>query len=58
MTNTITLSVKEIVYENGNTIIEIVTPKQWAGRMRRKGYRKTIITKRELASLTIKVKTK
>lgn len=58
MTNTITLQVKEITYENGHTEIAVITPQQWAGRLRRKGYKKTILVKKQLASITIKIKTK
>ena len=58
MTSTITLIVKEITNDKGNTEITVLTPKQWAGRLRRKGYKKTIISKRDLATLTIKIKTK
>lgn len=58
MTNTLTFHVKQIIYETGKDETIIVTPAQWAGRLRRKGYKKTIITKKELATLTIKIKTK
>ena len=58
MTSTITLIVKEITNDKGNTEITVLTPKQWAGRLRRKGYKKTIISKKDLATLTIKIKTK
>lgn len=57
MTQTTTFHVKQITYETGNTEITILSPAQWAGRLRRKGYKKTIISKKELATLTIKIKT-
>lgn len=55
---TINLTMLGIVYENGNTEIAVVTPRQWAQRMRNKKFKKTIITKSELASIHIKIKTK
>ena len=58
MTQTITIQIKDIVYENGKTELAVVTPQQWAGRLRRKGYKKTILTQKEVALLTIKIKTK
>lgn len=58
MTQTITITVKDIMYTNGNNEIVALTPQQWAGRLRRKGYKKTIITKKDVALLTIKIKTK
>lgn len=58
MTHNVNLTVKGIVYENGNTEIAVVTPIQWAGRLRKKGYKKSIITTSNLATLTIKIKTK
>lgn len=58
MIQTITLQVKQIVYETGKDETIIVTPQQWAGRLRRKGYKKTIITNKQLAFITIKIKTK
>jgi len=58
MTQSIKLQVKEITYDKGNTEICVLTPQQWAGRLRRKGYKKTILVKKELASITIKIKTK
>lgn len=58
MTKSIKLMVKEITYTNGKTDIEVLTPKEWAGRLRRKGYKKTILVKKELATLNINIKTK
>lgn len=58
MTQLITLIVKDIIYENGNTEITVLTPKQWAGRLRRKGYKKSILNAKTQASITIKIKTK
>lgn len=58
MTHSVNLSVKGIVYETGNTEIAVVTPRQWAGRLRNKKYKKTIVTISNLATLTIKIKTK
>lgn len=58
MTQKLTFHVKEIVYENKNTETIVVTPQQWAGRMRRKGYKKSIIIKKELATISINIKTK
>lgn len=58
MVQTITIMVKEITYETGKSEIIATTPQQWSGRLRRKGYKKSILSKKELASLTIKIKTK
>lgn len=58
MVQTISITVKEITYETGKSEVVALTPQQWAGRLRRKGYKKTILAKKELASLTIKIKTK
>lgn len=57
-TQTIKLTVKSILYENKDEEIAVLTPQQWAGRLRRKGYKKSIISKKDLATLTIKIKTK
>lgn len=57
MNQTITLHVKEIVYETGKTEIAVVTPQQWAGRLRRKGFKKSLVVKKNLATFTIKIKT-
>lgn len=58
MTKTITISVKDIVYTTGKTEILACSKQEWAGRLRRKGYKKSILTKKEVALLTIKIKTK
>lgn len=58
MVQTINITVKEITYETGKSETIAITPQQWAGRLRRKGYKKSILSKKELASLTIKIKTK
>lgn len=58
MTHTINLEVKGLVYENGTTEILVTTPRQWSQKMRNKKYKNTIITKSELASIHIKIKTK
>lgn len=50
--------IKEITYETGKSEILAVTPQQWAGRIRRKGYKKTILSNKNLATLEIKIKTK
>lgn len=55
---TIKLEVREITYENGTTEITILTPQQWAGRKRRKGYKKTIITNKTHATISINIKQK
>lgn len=57
-TQTIKLIVKEITYDNGITDVDILTPQQWAGRKRRKGYMKSIITKKDLATISINIKQK
>lgn len=58
MTQTVNLTMYGIVYESGNTEIAVVTPRQWAQKMRNKKYKKSIINKSELASIHIKIKTK
>lgn len=58
MTKEIKLIVLDLMYDNGNSEVIAVTPKQWAGRLRRKDYRKTIISKKVQASVSIKIKTK
>lgn len=58
MTQTIKLIVKDILYDNGKNEITIITPQQWAGRLRRKGYKKTILVKKDLATITINIKQK
>lgn len=58
MTKTITLLVKDILYNTGKEETTVITPKEWAGRIRRKGYKKSIIIQKELASITIKIKRK
>lgn len=57
MIKTITFHVKQITTDKGMTTIEVLTPSQWAGKLRKKGYKKSILTKKELATLTIKIKT-
>lgn len=58
MTQTVNLSIKGIVYENGSTEIAVVTPRQWSQRMRNKKFKNSIVTKSELATINIKIKTK
>lgn len=58
MTQTISITVKDIIYTSGKNEVIALTPQQWAGRLRRKGYKKSIITKKDLALLTIKIKTR
>lgn len=58
MTHSVNLTIKGIVYENGSTEIAVVNPRQWSARMRNKKYKNSIISSSNLATLTIKIKTK
>lgn len=58
MTQSVNLNVKGIVYETGTTEILVVTNRQWAARIRNKKFKQSIISQSNLATLTIKIKTK
>lgn len=58
MTKTITILVQDIMYNTGDREVIAVTPQQWAGKLRTKGFKKKILQKQEVATLTIKIKTK
>lgn len=58
MTQTIKLTVVDILYTNGLSETTVMNKREWAGRLRRKGYKKSILTKKELANITITIKNK
>lgn len=58
MIQNIKLVLKDIMYTDGKNEIVVVTPQQWAGRMRRRGYKKSILVKKDMATISINIKTK
>jgi cytoplasmic iron level regulating protein YaaA (DUF328/UPF0246 family) len=53
---TIQYTIREIVWDNGKTEIICMNNQEYAGMMRRKGIKKTIISNRKLFTFTIELK--
>lgn len=53
---TITYTIREILYDNGRTQIICMDNKQYAGFLRRKGIKKTILTNKKLFTFSIQLK--
>lgn len=57
MTKSITLYVKHFLYENGNDEVLILTPRQYAGLKKTKGWKKKLVSAKNKAVLQILIKT-
>jgi len=53
---TITYTIREIVYVNGKQDVICMDNKEYAGFMRRKGIKKTILVNKKLFSFSIQLK--
>lgn len=53
---TIQYTIREIMYESGKSEIICMNNQEYAGLMRRKGIKKTILTNRKLFTFTIELK--
>lgn len=58
MTKTITIKVHNILNDKGEAQLIVCNEKEWAGMKRRHNFKKEVIVHKELASITIKIKTK
>ena len=52
----ITYTIREIVFDNGKQAIICMTKQQYAGYLKRKGLKKTILSNKKLFSFSITIK--
>ena len=57
MTKKITFLVKHLTYENGADEVIVVTPQQYAGLKRTKGWKKKLIASKNKAEIQLIIKT-